>query len=662
MTITWLATEPPRRPLRRAVVFFSVFLLALAASLIYVYSRPPEYRAVAELQIVPAGTVTQPTEAKDTPTVTTDAKSFLTQVQVLTSRPLLQSVFDRLRETGPLPDLGRDPIAAMQRMLHTKPVAGTQIVELSAESREQALVAPLVNTVVDAYQQHVADAYKDSIARADGAMKAEVGRFAQEVAAKRHVLDAFRARYDIVSMEHNENAVLAETDGLSRAYAEAKDRLANAQAGLQALQHPMAAGARAKDDPTLAAIEQGASVLREKLQALKLQYTSAYLAINVNAQALQAQLTNLESQIATRRAANARAALAEAQEKVSAAQSTVEKLAQDVANHQKEAQEFATHLNEYKVLHEDLDHIEQMHRAALDRLMKLQASDQERAPRVELIEAATASLTASWPDYRRDALIALAGSLVFGLFAAWLADFIAGPPASPVIPNATIHPAWMPPMVGRAAMIESLPPAATGAAQLPAPAAQPRQLDDAEIAALIAAAIEDAKLAMLALLTGLSTDELVALSWDEIDLSGGIIHVGGQDGRPVLLEEPLRSLLAERRRLRPEDGGRVLHGPNETPLGTDDIERLVQYCAHDAGLDRPQEVSAAALRYTWLSFLLRQGLRAADVSAVAGHVPPRDLFAYMEIHSPKAKQPLDRIDRVLPVLRALGRARAGGTA
>ena len=77
---------------RRAVVFFCTFFPALAASLTYVYTRPAEYRAVARLQISPAAVVTQPTEAKDTPAVATDAKSFLTEVQVLTSRPLLQDV------------------------------------------------------------------------------------------------------------------------------------------------------------------------------------------------------------------------------------------------------------------------------------------------------------------------------------------------------------------------------------------------------------------------------------------------------------------------------------------------------------------------------------------------------------------------------------------
>ena len=94
------------------------------------------------VQIAPAAVVTQSPEAKETPTVAVDAKSFPTEVQVLTSRPLLQNVFNRLKESDLPPDLGPDPIAAMQQMLHAEPIAGTQIVELSAESPGQALVAP----------------------------------------------------------------------------------------------------------------------------------------------------------------------------------------------------------------------------------------------------------------------------------------------------------------------------------------------------------------------------------------------------------------------------------------------------------------------------------------------------------------------------------------
>ncbi len=658
MTMTWRdAAPPPRRSRRRAVVFLCTFAFALAASLIYVYTRPAEYRAMARMQIAPAAVVTQAANATATPTVATDAKSFLTEVQVLTSRSLLQRVFDRLKERGTLRALGPDPIAAMQDMLHADPVGGTQVVVLSAESREQALVAPLVNTVVDAYREHVADVYKGSASSAYAELTDEIGKLDKEMTAKRDAVNGFRARYDIVSMEHKENDVLTQIDGLSQSYTEAKNRQAKAQAHLQALQGSAAAGkaiVRAKDDPVLADIEQRASLLREQWQALQGRFTPAYLAMDPTAKSLQARLENLENQLKTQRAASAQAALAEAQEELSAAQSAAGKLRQDVADNQKQAQEFATHLNEYKALRQDLDHLEEMHRAALDRLTKLQASEQERAPRVELMEAATPSLAPWRPDYLRDALIALAGSLAFGLLATWFVDFIAGSPALPAIPTMMVQHSWIPTVLARETMIEPLSLAAPGTGQLPAPAL-PRQLDDTEIVALIGATTEDARLAVLALLSGLSTKELVALRWEQIDRSTGMIHVSGEDGRAVPLYEPLRGLLDARRQVQPEAAGAILGNARGECLRIEEVEQLVQYGAHDAGLDRPQEVTPDALRYTWLSFLLRQGIRATDVSAVAGSIPHNELVAYMQIHSPKSRRPLDQIDRVLPVLRELAR-------
>src|SRR5580704_684330 len=154
--MTWVDFRPsPRNARRRTLVLLCAFVLALVGSLLYVYSRPAEYRSVGRLQIVPAAVVMPPVEAKNAAMVTSDAASFLTEVQILTSRPLLQNVLDRLKQNGAIPDLGGDPVAELQHMLHAEPIAGTQVVQLSAESRQQELVAPLVNTVIDAYRQQL---------------------------------------------------------------------------------------------------------------------------------------------------------------------------------------------------------------------------------------------------------------------------------------------------------------------------------------------------------------------------------------------------------------------------------------------------------------------------------------------------------------------------
>jgi uncharacterized protein involved in exopolysaccharide biosynthesis len=600
--------------------------------------------------------VLEASDLKSTPTVGTDATSFLSEVQILTSRPLLEIAFERLREKALTPNLGVDPLSGMQRILRAEPIPGTQIVELTADSHQQALVAPLVNTVIDVYREQRAAAYQGSATSSYSDVRDEIGKLDLEIRAKRQAVDSFRAQYDIVSMEHKENDVLAQIAGLSQSYTEARNRLAKAQAHLQAVRNSIEAGklvVRPKDDPVLTDIEQRASVLREQWQELQRRFTPAYLAFDPGAKSLQARLDALESQLKAQRATSARAALAEAQEEVAAAQATTEKLRQDVAENQKHAQEFASHLNEYKALQQDLDHLEGMHRAALDRLTKLQASEKQRAPRIDVLQAASPSVVPYWPDYNRDALIAVAGSVLFGLFAAWVVDFLSGPQQFPAFPNITLQHSWIPMLLGRGGVAPERALTASETARLPAPTPMPRQLDDAEIAALIAAANKDTRLAVVGLLSGLSAEEVVTLSWEEVDLPDGIIRVASACGRSIPIEDLFRGLLAVQRERQPEATGRVLRGRAGTSVDAQQLRENVQHAAYDAGLDHPQEVTPPALRYTWLVFLLRQGLRAADVAEVAGPVSHEELMASMEIHASKTKQPAHRIDRVLPILRQL---------
>src|ERR1700704_4672984 len=607
--MAWVDAIPPHhRSRRRAITFVSALLFALASGLIYVYARPPEYRAAARLKITPAAMVSEASDTKSTPSVGTDATSFLSEVQILTSRPLLETAFERLREKGPIPELGADPVAEIQRSMRAEPTPGTQIVELTADNHQQGLVAPLVNTVIDAYREQTAAVYRGSAVSSYSDVKDEIGKLDLEIQARRQAVDAFRAQYDIVSMEHKENDVLAQIAGLSQSYTEARNRLAKAQAHLQALRNSIDAGklvVRPKDDPVLTDIEQRASVLREQWQELQRRFTPAYLAFDPGAKSLQARLETLESQVKTQHATSARAALAEAQEEVAAAQTATERLRQDVAENQKHAQEFATHLNQYKALQQDLEHLEGMHRAALDRLAKLQASEKQRAPRIEVLQAASPSLASYWPDYNRDALIVVAGSVLFGLIAAWFADFLSGPQTFPAFPTITLRHSWLPMLLqGRDGIAPAATLTASEIARLPAPTPMPRQLNDPEIAALIAATKEDNRVAVLGLLSGLSAEEVVALSWDEVNLADGVIRVVGAYGRTIPIEEPFRDLLAVQRERQPEATGTVLRGRRGISVDAQRLQQIVQHAAYDAGLDHPQELTPQALRHTWLVFLL----------------------------------------------------------
>jgi integrase len=206
----------------------------------------------------------------------------------------------------------------------------------------------------------------------------------------------------------------------------------------------------------------------------------------------------------------------------------------------------------------------------------------------------------------------------------------------------------------------SLPLSASppNAGQLPAPEPLPRELSDVEIVSLVSAATDNARLAVVGLLMGLSEKELIALPWENVDLPANLIRVSGEATRSVPLTEPLYGLLVSRRRA-DADAVLVLHDAEGGELEASDISRLVLFAAYDAALDRPDEISPAALRYTYLCSLVRQGIRAADIAGVMGHLPQRELTTCIQLHAPRERRPLELIDRVLPSLRQLA-GDAGG--
>jgi integrase len=141
--------------------------------------------------------------------------------------------------------------------------------------------------------------------------------------------------------------------------------------------------------------------------------------------------------------------------------------------------------------------------------------------------------------------LGLAGAVALGLFAAWVVDFIAGPAAPPV--PAFVQYAWAPALPEPEGQLP--PPSLVTApdrARLPPPEPPPRELTDTEIGALITAATEDARLIAVALLIGLTVEEIIALRWEEVDVTAGAIRIVGADARTLPLDEPTQALLTAR--------------------------------------------------------------------------------------------------------------------
>lgn len=63
-------------------------------------------------------------------------------------------------------------------------------------------------------------------------------------------------------------------------------------------------------------------------------------------------------------------------------------------------------------------------------------------------------------------------------------------------------------------------------------------------------------------------------------------------------------------------------------MSGEDLATELLCAAHDAGLERPIEITPAALRHSYLAFLARQGIRLGDLGRLVGRLTPEQAGVY----------------------------------
>lgn len=650
----YLPSATQRSNRRRLRVFIGTLIVSLIVSLAYTFLRPAVYRASTRFEIAPAGAA--PSSAPATIAPSEPVKPFFTEVQVLTSRPLLEQVIAKLQQAGhPVSDAGGDPIATMQSRIEAVPVENTNVVELVAKMETPRLLAPLLNTIVEVYHDRLMDGYRttssEAIAQADG----EVKKIEETVASKRREVEAYRLRNNIVSLERDENEVLARVRNQGNALGKANERVATAEGNLRALTDAQAAGnavVRARDNPTLANLEQRASQVREELSDLERAYTADYLAKDPRAVALRARLAQLDRQVVEQRRIGHQTALAEAQEELSSAQAAARKIESQMNADRQDVAQFTARFNEYKARQDSLAQLEKLQGDAVQRRARLEASEQARMPKVRVLEMAAAPTEPWRPLYWRDAAISVGGSLVLALLAMWLTElFNRSDPAPTLIVAAPglpqrMMPQELPALAASHAMVANEPRPLLPPMQMP-----PRELGQEEVTALMTASDDTIRLATSLLMSGLDADEAIALQRSDVDLDRGAVHVRGAAARDVALTDPLRELLAPRS----STDERVL-ALGGLPVTTDTLDAQILCAAHDARLASAPEVDARCLRHTYIAWLVRQGIRFADLQRVVGPLSAPALGAYAAISPSGTPVPRESIDMTYPSLRRPGEA------
>lgn len=659
---------------RRLRVFLWLFLLTLVPGLAWNVLRPATYRTTARLQIksgslttsADTGAPTKPGIRADTAedvqgNQSTPTIDLLTQIQVLTSRPLLAATHRHLLADGYKDvDTTSDPIVMLQNMLNVAPIPGTNIVEVEAIGASPPLLAKAVNALIAAYHDELFATHDSASQEAVSNLREEVAQLEKHVAEKRAQLAAFREKSGVVSSERTENEALARAKGLSESLNKATEEAAKAEARLHTLRESAVTGTSpvlSKDNPTQAAIEQRISSTREDLRDMERTYTPEFMAMDPTARALRARLKELEQQLLTNRTASQQAALASAEEDMAGARATVERLRSQLGAQQHEARSFSGKFIEAQALEDDLTRLESDRRSANERLAKLEASDRTRLPALTLIEAATVPQTVWRPDYLRDALINLLASFLIGLLGMWFVELFNRSPvsSSSAGQNAfVLAPALRPalpvePTLRLAERSNDLMPDA--ARQLPAPAIPSRELTQDEIAALLGEADANGKAVLSLMLMGLTTAEIGKLTVKDFDTSGSSLTIHGASQRTLTLP----AWLADRLATAVGDPDQpLLTNSNGQRLGENEIRASLTGHALDARLQGAATIVPEMLRHTFIAYLVRQQVRFSELGTLVGQLSTEELTAYAAINSAEGQRVAnDTTDLVMPALRCL---------
>ena len=623
-------------------IFGLVFLLSAAVSLAYVYSQPAIYRSSATL-------LTSAMTAIDRESSDADVQHVAIQRQILLGHELARETLARLKASSTL--LNRLTESDIQTLLNVEPVAETNLVEIAAEGPNPKFLPLLINTWIDVYLDARSEEVKRLKSNTERIVEDELEGLAEKIAVARVALEGFRNTHDISSTERGENEPSARLKGLNESLNKASEAEVTAKAKLDAIRAAIARGkAVVPDDEkgSLLEVEKRLHDMREKLAEFDKKFTREYLNLQPDLKYLPEQIKELETVVSNKRLRGQNVVLNDAEMTYAAARQTVRDIRAQLSEQKQQASAFTAKFAEHDALKSDLEGLEKLYRDTQERLVQVKTGRKDKYPQVDVISRAYESTEPVRPNYTSEALMALGGSLLLGLISVWVFEYLTQKKEQQ--PSIAVFGVQGYPSTAAGLIDHPHPHTALGTKtqpleQKPVPAltkTMGRELSSHQLRVLISASNLKGKQLIGLLLSGLDIDEAASLTPDQIDLDAGIINVAGKSRRTIPLSNSLTSLFKE-------SHNRPVWDSDDSQTRVDLSAALV-CAAVDSGLPDPQEITADAVRHSYIAYLVRQGLRLSDLEQIVGHLEPSVISGYSAYSPPQQGRHVHEIELLHPAL------------
>ena len=348
------------RTLIKCLIFTITFILSAAVCLTYTYMRPAVYESRADLLLSPDLTGSAANMEGGAA-----IQDIAVQSQVLLSRDLLTQVLEKLSEDKGNTETIPADLSALKNMVRVTPVENSTIVNLRAEGPDKDVLPIIVNTWLDLYLEKNSQMQTLKSNAAWESLQQQILELENKLAEKQEELNKFRDKYDIVSMQRDENQILSELKGLNKSLNKAVEEKVVAEANLIAIKEAIEQGkwaGRFRKPNELIALEKQAGKLKEAVTVYQARYTPKYLLLDKDARAAIERLERLEEKIQLKYEENRTSAIEEADQEIVSAENTVKVLENNLSADKEKAAMFSKRFSEHESLQEELKQLESFSR------------------------------------------------------------------------------------------------------------------------------------------------------------------------------------------------------------------------------------------------------------------------------------------------------------
>ncbi len=631
----------------RFKTFSIIFLLATLISQAYNFSRPAVFRSSATLLTVAKTAADQYIGKKNSlnPNMQgTGVEHVAIQKQLLLGSEILAEAARKLQQTENItlsvPDI--------RQMLNVKPVAETNLVKMFAEGPTPEILPLLINTWIDVYLNFRSKDTEQSTGTTHKIIQDELQSLSEKVESKRTELDQFRLSHHISSTEREENQALARLKGLNESLNLASEEEVKTKARLDAINNAIIQGQAVvpqEDQRTISALETRAQELREQISEMERRFTKDYIKLRPSLKFIPLELEKLETRINSLRNRGKDIVQAEAQQAYSAARQSVASINKQLSMHQAQASQFSSRFAEHDALKTDLEGLELIHRETQERLFKLEAKQDTKYPQVDVIDRAYLPRDPISPNYMRDALIALGGSFLLGLFSIWIAEFLTrtgNQPGPITVPGVHIHNQ----IPGEALVQQQRPNALEKQTNYALERPMETEFSPETLHKLYLSSSLKGKQLLVLLLSGLTLDEAAMIEADDFDYPNNMLSITGENPRLVPINSAIHSMFEH-------SSPCPLWNTNQT-MTAEDLAAFLVCLAADSGLPHPETYTGEALRHNYIVYLLQQGLRLQDLEQIIGPINHITLSRYRHYSPPGPGRSISEIEITHPSLANIG--------